>query len=76
MQQQPILNIKMVPAGIELVVGALRKLPHEQVHGLVTDIWAQYGQQMQQLQAAAQAAPVETEPKPAADTEPLPGVAE
>lgn len=44
---QPILNIQMTPAGVELVVGALRKLPHEQVDGLVREIWAQYQVQMQ-----------------------------
>ena len=61
MTQPPILNIKMVPAGVDLVIGALRKLPHEQVDDLVQEIWAQYKAQMNALAEAALAA----EPKPA-----------
>lgn len=52
-ERPPIVSIKMVPAGVELVIAALRKLPHEQVDGLVQEIAGQYGYQMQQLQAAA-----------------------
>lgn len=59
MQQPPILNIKMVPAGIELVIGALRKLPHEQVDDLVRDIWTQYKTAMQQLAEVQMTAPAE-----------------
>lgn len=61
MTQPPILNIKMVPAGVDLVIGALRKLPHEQVDDLVQEIWAQYKTQMNALAEAALAA---AEPKP------------
>lgn len=73
-QQAPVLNIQMVPAGIELTIAALRKLPHDQVDDLVKEIWAQYSAQMQQLQVAAAkpAVPAETaapaaEPAPAAE---------
>ncbi len=55
-ERPPIVSIKMVPAGVELVIAALRKLPHEQVDGLVQEIAGQYGYQMQQLQAAAEKA--------------------
>jgi hypothetical protein len=50
--QPPILNIQMVPAGVNLVIGALRKLPHDQVDDLVQEIWAQYKAQMQALAEA------------------------
>ena len=56
-ERPPILSIKMVPAGVELVIAALRKLPHEQVDGLVQEIAGQYGYQMQQLEIAAKKAP-------------------
>lgn len=64
--QPPILSIKMVPAGVELVVAALRKLPHEQVDGLVQEIAGQYGYQMQQLQIAAEKAAAKDPAAPAA----------
>lgn len=54
--QPPILTIKMVPAGVELVLNALNQLPRAQVDGLFNEIAGQYGFQMQELQKAAQAA--------------------
>ena len=54
--QPPMLTIKMVPAGIELVLAALNKLPREQVEGLFNEIVGQYSYQMQELQKAAQEA--------------------
>lgn len=38
---QPFAFYATKPA-IELIIGALRKLPHEQVHDLVNDLWQQY----------------------------------
>lgn len=67
-ERPPILSIKMVPAGAELVIAALRKLPHEQVDGLVQEIAGQYGYQMQQLQAAAEKAQANKPAAPAAPT--------
>jgi hypothetical protein len=55
-QVQPIVNIKFTPAGAELMIGALRKLPHEQVHELVEQVFAQYKQEIARLQADAEAA--------------------
>lgn len=55
-QQPPIITIKMVPAGVELVLNALNQLPRAQVDGLFDEIVAQYSQQAQELQMAAQAA--------------------
>lgn len=57
----PILTVRMTPAGVELAVAALRKLPHEQVHELVQDMWAQYKAQMQQLAEVRMTAPADTE---------------
>lgn len=57
----PILNIKMVPGGIELCIAALRKLPHEQVDPLVQELWAQYKEQMQALAEVTITAPADTE---------------
>jgi len=57
--QPPIITIKFVPAGVELVVKALRSispLPDPNIDGLVNEIWAQYMVQAQELQQAAQAA--------------------
>ena len=65
-ERPPILSIKMVPAGVELVIAALRKLPHEQVDGLVQEIAGQYGYQMQQLQLAAEKAAAKAPAAPAA----------
>lgn len=68
--QPPIINIKMVPAGVELVVRALRSvspLPDPNVDGLVNEIWGQYVGQMQELQQAAQAAQAAEATQPQAE---------
>lgn len=54
MQNTPILTIQMVPAGVELVLGALAKLPFEQSAPLIAEIRGQAEYQLQQLQQAAQ----------------------
>lgn len=41
MNQPVILNIKMTPAGVDLCLAALRKMPHEQVDPLVQDLYTQ-----------------------------------
>jgi len=62
----PIVNLQFTPQGAELMIAALRKLPHEQVHDLVQQTWEQYQAEIKRLQAEAQPpAPVpvqETEP--------------
>ena len=73
--QPPVLTIKMVPAGVELVLNALNQLPRAQVDGLFNEIAGQYGYQMQELQKAAQAAqatqpPAEAAEAPSAPAEP------
>ena len=67
--QPPILTIKMVPAGVELVLAALNKLPRETSDGLFNEIAGQYGYQMQELQKAAQAAQAAQTTQPPADVE-------
>ena len=48
----PVLTIRMVPAGVELVLAALAKLPHEQVADLFMEIRGQAMFQMGELQKA------------------------
>jgi hypothetical protein len=50
----PVLSIRMVPAGVELVLAALAKLPHEQVADLFMEIRGQALFQMDELQKAAE----------------------
>lgn len=50
---QPIALYVTKP-GIELIIGALRKLPHEQVHDLVNDLWQQYLAQAARWQHVAE----------------------
>lgn len=54
MSQQPILNIQMVPAGIDLVVEALMALPFNKVAVLINEI---RGQAQAQLAPPAPPAP-------------------
>ena len=61
-QVQPhIVNIKFTPAGAELAIAALRKLPHEQVHDLVQQFWEQYQAEIKRLQESAPVQETETE---------------
>lgn len=50
----PIVNLQFTPQGAELMIAALRKLPHEQVHELVQQVWEQYQAEIKRLQAEAQ----------------------
>ena len=56
----PILTIKMVPVGVDLVLMALSKLPFEQVADLFTEIRGQAMQQMEELKSENDAS-VETD---------------
>ena len=55
----PILTIKMVPVGVDLVLMALSKLPFEQVAELFTEIRGQAMQQMEELKTDNDAIDVE-----------------
>ena len=54
MENTPIVNLQFTPQGAELMIAALRKLPHEQVHDLVQQTWEQYQAEIKRLQAEAQ----------------------
>jgi len=54
--QQVVLNIKVTPDGLQFIIGALRKLPHDQVDDLVRELFGQGQQEVQRLQAEAAAA--------------------
>ncbi len=66
--QPPVLTIKMVVPGVELVLHALSKLPYEQSAGLIAEIQGQAQMQLQEAQQAAAAtpAPAEAENAPVA----------
>lgn len=63
MSTVPIINIKFVPAGVELVLQALNKLPREQVDGLWQEVYGQYSQQLAELRVQGPA----QQPLPLAD---------
>lgn len=65
MNHPPVLNIQMVPAGVELVVQALSRLPYHQVAPLINEIQGQAEFQKQQAQADAPAEPAAALPAPA-----------
>jgi hypothetical protein len=56
-----IVNLQFTPQGAELMIAALRKLPHEQVHDLVQQTWEQYQAEIKRLQAPPPVEQVETE---------------
>lgn len=64
MTQPPILSIKMVPAGVELVLAALSRLPYDQVAALIAEIRGQA-----ELQLAEQTQAAEQSPQPEGETE-------
>ena len=53
MGNTPIVNLQFTPQGAELMIAALRKLPHEQVHDLVQQVWEQYQAEIKRLQEPA-----------------------
>lgn len=68
MTQPIILNIQMTEPGLNLVIGALRKLPHEQVDELVRELWQQYQLEITRHRVAAAASEkAETEDEPATE---------
>jgi hypothetical protein len=64
-QQPPVLTIKMVVPGVELVLQALSKMPYEQSAGLIAEIQSQANQQLQAAQAAAAPTPAPEAEAPA-----------
>lgn len=80
MNQPPILSIKMVPTGVELVLKALGKFPIEEAGPLFQEIKGQAEYQLQELQRASEstAAPTpspDAENAPIAPADPIPATA-
>ena len=61
MGSTPVVNLQFTPQGAELMIAALRKLPHEQVHDLVQQTWEQYQAEIKRLQAPAPVQEAETD---------------
>jgi hypothetical protein len=59
MTNQVTVDIKMTPAGVELVLTALNQLPRGQVEALFQDIVNQYQTEIVRMQAEARAADAE-----------------
>ena len=59
--ENQVVILKLTPAGAELMIAALRKLPHEQVHDLVQQTWEQYQAEIKRLQAHPPVEQVEAE---------------
>jgi hypothetical protein len=55
MNKPIILNIQMVPAGVELVLKALNKMPREESDSLFNEIRGQYLYQLQSMSVAKSA---------------------
>lgn len=49
-QRPPIIHLQAVPAGVEMILQGLNKLPREMSDGLFQEIAGQYGYQLQELQ--------------------------
>lgn len=59
-QPVPVLSIKMVPAGVSVVLNALGRMPHDDVAPLIAEIRGQAEFQLQELtKPAAEAAPTD-----------------
>jgi hypothetical protein len=61
MGNTPIVNLQFTPQGAELMIAALRKLPHEQVHDLVQQTWEQFQAEIKRLQEPPPVEQVEAE---------------
>lgn len=64
MSNQQIISIQMVPAGVNLVLNALSRMPYAEVAPLIAEIRGQADYQIQAMQAAEQK-PAEPETQPA-----------
>lgn len=70
--QPPVLTIKMVPAGVELVLKALGKLPIEEAGHLFQEIKGQAEYQLQALNQATKTAQPAAAPTPSPEAEAAP----
>jgi hypothetical protein len=54
-----MLTLTVTPQGAEVIIAALRQLPHAQVHDLVMELFGQVQKQQQEAAASAPAEEVE-----------------
>jgi hypothetical protein len=71
MEQPKFFPIYLTTESSQLIVAALRKLPHEQVHELVMDIVAQANKALEPEPTYETDTPVDNGPDPLVDDEPL-----
>lgn len=71
-KQPPIISIKMVPAGVDMVLAGLNKLPREESDGLYQEILAQFQIQIHELVAKKKAEQEEAEKQAAAQKKAVP----
>jgi len=72
MNQVPLLTIKLAKPGVELILGALQKLPYEVSAGLIREIEVQANMQLEMMRKAAETAQAAAEPTPSPDAENAP----
>jgi hypothetical protein len=71
MTQPPILNIQMVPAGIDLVIRALMQLPYGEVAPLIAEIRGQAEAQLTPVQPLAESVADTQQEERTNDTDPV-----
>jgi hypothetical protein len=71
MTQPPILNIQMVPAGIDLVIRALMQLPYGEVAPLIAEIRGQADAQLTPVQPLAESVADTQQEERTNDTDPV-----
>ena len=72
MNQVPLLTIKLAKPGVELILGALQKLPYEVSAGLIREIEVQANMQLEMMRKAAETAQAPAAPTPSPDAENAP----
>jgi hypothetical protein len=71
MTQPPILNIQMVPAGVDLVIRALMQLPYGEVAPLIVEIRGQAQAQLTPVQPLAESVADTQQEERTNDTDPV-----
>jgi hypothetical protein len=71
MTQPPILNIQMVPAGVDLVIRALMQLPYGEVAPLIAEIRGQAQAQLLPVQPLAESVADTQQEERTNDTDPV-----
>jgi hypothetical protein len=71
MTQPPILNIQMVPAGVDLVIRALMQLPYGEVAPLIAELRGQADAQLTPVQPLAESVADTPQEDRTNDTDPV-----